>query len=82
MWDEQLDLGVNYDWSSGHLRYPNGMAMEEIEKFIIEKSSFHCNEVVEEQTDKDGLDIPLDNDGHPFSIENLQEDQEQAFFMS
>ena len=82
LWDEQLDLGVNYDWSSGHLRYPNGMTMEEIEKFITEKSSFHCNEVVEEQTENDGLDIPLDNDGHPFSIENLQEDQQQAFFMS
>ena len=26
------------------------------------------------------MDIPLDNDGHPFSVGNLQEDQQQAFF--
>ena len=79
-WDEQLDLGVNYDWSTGHLRYPKGMSMEDIEAFIIKESKFRCDEFVEEKHSNDHLDIPLDNSGNPFAIENLQDDQRQAFF--
>ena len=80
LWDEQLELGVNYDWSCVQFKYPKNMSMGEIESFIINKSKFRCDEVVEEKQSNDHLNIPLDNNGNPFAIENLQDDQRQAFF--
>ena len=54
--------------------------MEDIEAFIIKESKFRCNEFFEEKHSYNHLDIPLDNNGNPFAIENLQDDQRQAFF--
>ena len=57
---------------------PHDWTIQNVKKFLIKESKFRCSDSDEKCIDK--LDIPLNNDGYPFQVENLGDDQCQAFY--
>ena len=58
---------------------PHEWKVEDVKEYIIKLSKFRCSDV-DESCNNEKLDIPLNNDGNPYDIENLKDDQCQAFY--
>ena len=80
---EQLDLGLNKDWTASHYTLPNGMTVDDASNWIMERAKLTSQADSKVEMDSlytNQLDLPLKSDGTKYKPENLNDDQKQVFY--